>query len=131
MHSNAPAASGVLREDMMKILNENPEYVKAEIQTDGRKLSEASEEIRGNPVIAFAAITQNGNALGYCTQELRCDPDFLLKAAGTSPIAIKSADPSLWKNKAFTLAAVQQENLHFPPLRSPISGPHKLMPCSR
>ena len=113
-------------QEMMTVLNENKDYVKSEIRHDGRKLADASEEIRGDRDIAFAAITQNGNALGWCTPELRADPDFVLKAAAANPIAIKFTDVSLWKSKEFTLAAIEQKNIHFPPLRSPISGPHAL-----
>ena len=48
---------------------------------DSRALKYASEELKNDPDIVLAAVTQDGRALQFASEELRRNPEFVKKLA--------------------------------------------------
>ena len=48
----------------------------AAVTQNGNALQYASDELKNDKDVVLAAVTQNGNALGYASAELRNDKDF-------------------------------------------------------
>merc|ERR1712087_237377 len=58
------------------------DVVLAAVSQNGMALQYASEDLRADPEVVLAAIAQNGNAMMYAARHFQADRDFVRTAVG-------------------------------------------------
>eukprot|EP00971_Amphidinium_carterae_P253498 5032767-Amphidinium_carterae.1 len=85
------------------------EAVLEAVKANGRYLSYASEELRGDREIVLAAVTQHGMSLSHASEQLRGDREIVLAAVARNPHALSVAAQVLKSDKFVVLHAIRAD----------------------
>eukprot|EP00978_Attheya_sp_CCMP212_P005957 scaffold13402_cov47-Attheya_sp.AAC.1 len=85
-------------------------YPQLIVQQNCLALEYASKELKKDPAIVLAAVTQSDQALQYALPGLRNNRDFVLRAVQQNCLALEYASKELKKDPAIVLAAVTQSD---------------------
>ena len=89
----------------------NLEIVLAAVSQNGSALRYASEELRADRETVLVAVRNCGSALRYASEELRADPAIVLAAVSQNGCALRYASAELKADREIVLAAVSQEGM--------------------
>jgi len=84
----------------------NEKNVLAEVQQDGRALSEAPEEMKSNEKIVLAAVQETGYALQHASEEMKSNEKIVLAAVQQNGYALQHASEEMKNNEKIVQAAV-------------------------
>ncbi len=84
---------------LLIIFNKDPEFVLAAVSQNGLALQYASEELQGDRNIVLAAVSQDGLALLFASEELQGDRNIVLAAVNQNGIALEYAKFGLRRDK--------------------------------
>jgi hypothetical protein len=79
--------------------------VLAAVSLNGPALKFASDELRADREIVLAAVRQNYKALRYVSDELRADREIVLEAVSLNGPALQYASPALRNDREIVLAS--------------------------
>jgi len=88
---------------------QSKEGVKREVRKNPNLLRYLPEAYRADPEIAFAAVSNFGQALEYVSDDLRADRDIVLAAVLQKGWALMYAHPDMKADREVVLAAVSQD----------------------
>ena len=92
----------------MKEQKGDREIVLAAVSKNGSALWFATEELKGDREIVLAAVSRNGWALQYATEELKGDREIVLAAVSRNGWALQYATEELKGDREIVLAAVSE-----------------------
>ena len=85
----------------------------AAVSKDGLALEYASDDLKKDREVVLAAVSQDGKALQYASDERRRDRKVVLAAVSQNGSALQCASDELKKDREVVLAAVSQQGSGF------------------
>ena len=81
------------------------------VSENGRALQYATEELKGDRKIVMAAVSKNGGALQYATEELKGDRKIVMTAVSNDGLALQHATEELKCDREIVMTAVSVDGL--------------------
>jgi len=78
------------------------------VSKDGMALQSASQEMRADRDVVFAAVSQTGRALQFASAKFKSERAMVVAACGSFSPSLEYADPNLAASKDFVLELIDQ-----------------------